>query len=209
MLLGGATALLPVLRAISCMSALRGLGQCALRTGSRSGVWSRCGSFGPPDEPQCRRQDAACRGRLWRRDARFRRCRGNSGCRWCSWRLLGAADMISVFIRSTLVQLNTPDELRGRVSAISGVAISASNELGEMQSGIAASLLGATGAVVFGGAAAIFVTVIYGHGSFPEIRRARTFATAISPEGAIAHEGRQHSRHHRQHPAYPSFAPVS
>ena len=48
--------------------------------------------------------------------------------------------MISVFIRSSLVQLNTPDEMRGRVSAISGLAISASNELGEMQSGIAASL---------------------------------------------------------------------
>lgn len=65
--------------------------------------------------------------------------------------LLGAADMVSVFVRSSLIQLNTPDEVRGRVSSISGLAISASNELGEMQSGIAAALLGATGAVVFGG----------------------------------------------------------
>lgn len=89
--------------------------------------------------------------------------------------LLGAADMVSVFIRSSLIQLNTPDDMRGRVSAISGLAISASNELGEMQSGVAASLLGATGAVVFGGAGAIVITAIWAL-SFPELRRARTFA---------------------------------
>lgn len=89
--------------------------------------------------------------------------------------MLGAADMISVFIRSTLVQLNTPDEVRGRVSAISGLAISASNELGEMQSGLAAALLGATGAVVFGGAGAIVVTIAWAW-LFPELRNARTFA---------------------------------
>ena len=89
--------------------------------------------------------------------------------------LLGAADMVSVFIRSTLIQLNTPDAVRGRVSAISGLAISASNELGEMQSGLAAALLGATGAVVFGGAGAIVVTIAWAW-LFPELRNARTFA---------------------------------
>jgi len=89
--------------------------------------------------------------------------------------LLGAADMISVFIRSSLVQLNTPDDVRGRVSAISGLAISASNELGEMQSGVAAAILGATGAVVFGGAGAIVITLAWAW-LFPEIRQARTFA---------------------------------
>ncbi|MGH6786427.1 MAG: MFS transporter, partial [Novosphingobium sp.] len=73
--------------------------------------------------------------------------------------LLGAGDMVSVFIRNSLVQLNTPDAVRGRVQAISSLAISASNELGEMQSGLAAALLGATGAVVFGGAGAIVVTI--------------------------------------------------
>ncbi len=88
---------------------------------------------------------------------------------------LGCADMVSVFIRSTLVQLNTPDEMRGRVSAISGLAISASNELGEMQSGLAAGLLGATGAVVFGGVSAIIVTALWAW-IFPELRNARTFA---------------------------------
>lgn len=89
--------------------------------------------------------------------------------------ILGAGDMVSVFIRGSLVQLNTPDEVRGRVSAISGLAISASNELGEMQSGIAAALLGATGAVVFGGASAILVTALWAV-IFPELRNARTFA---------------------------------
>ncbi len=89
--------------------------------------------------------------------------------------LLGAADMISVFVRTSLVQLNTPDEVRGRVSATSGLAISASNELGEMQSGVAAALLGATGAVVFGGAGAIIITALWAK-LFPEIRKARTFA---------------------------------
>ena len=89
--------------------------------------------------------------------------------------LLGAADMISVFIRNSLVQLNTPDEVRGRVSSISGLAISASNELGEMQSGLAAAVLGATGAVVFGGVGAIVVTALWAV-IFPELRRARTFA---------------------------------
>lgn len=89
--------------------------------------------------------------------------------------LLGAADMVSVFVRSSLIQLNTPDEMRGRVSSVSGLAVSASNELGEMQSGIAAALLGATGAVVFGGVGAIVVTVVWAY-VFPELRRARTFA---------------------------------
>ena len=88
--------------------------------------------------------------------------------------LMGASDMISVFIRSSLVQLNTPDRMRGRVSSISGLAISASNELGEMQSGLAAAFLGAAGAVVFGGAGAIVVTLVWAW-YFPELRRANSF----------------------------------
>jgi MFS family permease len=91
--------------------------------------------------------------------------------------LLGAADMISVFIRNSLVQLNTPDAMRGRVSAINGLAISASNELGELQSGLMAALLGAVGAVAFGGVGAIVVTAIWAV-IFPELRRAKTFDTS-------------------------------
>lgn len=87
---------------------------------------------------------------------------------------LGAADMMSVYVRSSLVQLHTPDMMRGRVSAVSGLAISASNELGELQSGIAAALLGPVGAVVAGGAAAIGIAGLWSY-LFPELRRARTF----------------------------------
>jgi len=88
--------------------------------------------------------------------------------------LLGAADMLSVYVRSSLVQLYTPDAMRGRVSAVSGLAISASNELGELQSGVASALVGPVGAVVVGGGAAVAVAGIWAYW-FPELRRARTF----------------------------------
>jgi hypothetical protein len=94
--------------------------------------------------------------------------------------VLGAADMVSVFIRNSLVQLSTPNEMRGRVASISGLAISASNELGEMQSGIAAALLGATGAVVFGGIGAIVITAAWSV-LFPVLRQSRTFASTHNP----------------------------
>ncbi|WDF71619.1 MFS transporter [Novosphingobium sp. KACC 22771] len=88
--------------------------------------------------------------------------------------VLGAADMISMFVRSTLVQMHTPDAMRGRVSAISGLAVGASNELGEMESGIAAWLLGAQGAVLFGGIGAVVVTLLWAF-LFPQIRKANRF----------------------------------
>jgi MFS family permease len=88
--------------------------------------------------------------------------------------LMGAADMFSVFVRGTLIQLNTPDHMRGRVSAVSGLAISASNELGEMRAGSMAAVFGPIPAVVFGGIAAIGVTALWAL-LFPELRRARTF----------------------------------
>lgn len=110
--------------------------------------------------------------------------------------ILGGADMVSVFIRNSLVQLNTPDEMRGRVSSISGLAISASNELGEMQSGLAAALLGATGAVVFGGVGAIVITGIWAV-FFPEIRRARTFSTKYLDDST----GNLDERTGKEHPS--------
>ena len=93
--------------------------------------------------------------------------------------ILGGADMISVFIRHALVQLSTPNEMRGRVASISGLAISASNELGEMESGLAAAVLGPTGAVVFGGIGAIVITALWSV-LFPVLRHARTFAADYS-----------------------------
>lgn len=96
--------------------------------------------------------------------------------------LLGAADMLSVYVRSSLVQLHTPDRMRGRVSAVSGLAISASNELGELRAGLAAALLGPIVATAAGGAAAMAVAAGWAY-LFPELRRARTFDP---PETALA-----------------------
>lgn len=88
--------------------------------------------------------------------------------------ILGGADMLSVYVRSSLTQMYTPDEMRGRVNAVSQLAISGSNELGEAQSGLAAALIGPVGAVVVGGVGAIAVTLIWAY-IFPELRRAKTF----------------------------------
>jgi MFS family permease len=73
----------------------------------------------------------------------------------------GAADMISVVIRSTLVQLETPDEMRGRVSAVNSVFIGASNQLGEFESGATAALLGPVGSVVLGGLGTLVVAALW------------------------------------------------
>jgi len=94
--------------------------------------------------------------------------------------LLGAADMFSVYIRQSLIQLHTPDEMRGRVAAASTLAISASNELGETRSGFTAALLGPVAATVAGGIAAVAVTLTWAL-LFPELRRARTFELADEP----------------------------
>ena len=94
--------------------------------------------------------------------------------------LLGAADMFSVYIRQSLIQLHTPDAMRGRVSAASTLAISASNELGETRSGFTAALVGPVAATVAGGIAAVLVTLLWALW-FPELRRARTFEPPDEP----------------------------
>ncbi len=94
--------------------------------------------------------------------------------------LLGAADMFSVYIRQSLIQLHTPDAMRGRVSAASTLAISASNELGETRSGFTAALIGPVAATVAGGVAAVMVTLLWALW-FPELRRARTFEPPDEP----------------------------
>jgi MFS family permease len=86
----------------------------------------------------------------------------------------GAADMISVYIRQSLIQFATPDGMRGRVSSVSFIFISASNELGEFESGVAARFLGPVGAVVLGGAVAI-ATALAWRGWFPALARADSF----------------------------------
>lgn len=88
--------------------------------------------------------------------------------------LLGAADMVSVYVRQSLIQLHTPDAMRGRVSSLSQLTISASNELGEAESGFLAALVGPVAAVIGGGVGAIIITLIWAR-LFPELRLARTF----------------------------------
>jgi len=85
---------------------------------------------------------------------------------------LGATDMISVYVRETLIQLWTPDEVRGRVNAVNMVFIGASNELGEFRAGTMAALIGTVPAVVFGGVGAVAVAGLWAW-LFPELRRVR------------------------------------
>ncbi|OQW72840.1 MAG: MFS transporter [Proteobacteria bacterium ST_bin13] len=91
----------------------------------------------------------------------------------------GAADMFSVYIRQSLIQLYTPDDKRGRVGAVSQLTISASNELGEAESGFLAAALGPVGAVLIGGGGAIVVTILWTY-LFPSIRRAKSFDPAAN-----------------------------
>ncbi|HUJ29818.1 MAG TPA: MFS transporter [Candidatus Acidoferrum sp.] len=85
--------------------------------------------------------------------------------------LVGATDMVSVVIRGTLVQVKTPDEMRGRVNAVDMVFIGASNELGEFESGVTAQWFGAVPAVILGGIGAVAATILWAWW-FPELRRA-------------------------------------
>jgi MFS family permease len=84
--------------------------------------------------------------------------------------VLGCGDMISVYVRGMLVQLNTPDEIRGRVSAINSMFIGASNELGEFESGVTARWMGAVRATLLGGALTLLVVGSW-MGLFPQLRR--------------------------------------
>jgi len=101
--------------------------------------------------------------------------------------LLGAADMVSVYVRQSLIQLHTPDAMRGRVGAVSSVFISGSNELGEAESGFLAALIGPVAAVVAGGIGAVIVTVLWWRW-FPELARARTFDPPSTLEDAPLQE---------------------
>ncbi len=88
---------------------------------------------------------------------------------------LGAGDMVSVFIRNLLVQLETPDAIRGRVSAVNSVFIGASNELGEFESGFTAAWFGLVPAIVSGGVVTLVVAGLWAAILFPRLWRLQTF----------------------------------
>ena len=95
---------------------------------------------------------------------------------------VGATDMVSVVIRATLVQLLTPDEMRGRVNAVEMMFIGASNELGGFESGLTAQWFGTVPAVVLGGLGALVVTAVWAW-KFPELRNAAT-PSGLPPQHA-------------------------
>jgi hypothetical protein len=88
--------------------------------------------------------------------------------------VLGAADVVSVVIRFSLVQLQTPDAMRGRVSALNSLFVGASNQLGDFESGMVAALVGAAPAVLLGGAGTVMIALLWMR-LFPELRRLQTF----------------------------------
>jgi MFS family permease len=94
--------------------------------------------------------------------------------------LTGAGDMVSVYVRHLLVQLETPDSIRGRVSAVNAIFIGASNELGEFESGLVAAWLGLLPAIVTGGLATLAVTAIWAW-RFPSLSRMDRFPE-LTPE---------------------------
>ena len=83
--------------------------------------------------------------------------------------VMGAADTVSVVIRSSLVQLRTPDEMRGRVGSVNSLFINASNQLGEFESGMTAALIGAVPAAVLGGLGTVAVALLWMR-IFPALR---------------------------------------
>lgn len=177
-LLAGATALLPVYARDILHVGSRGLGHLAASPGIGAALMALLFSFRPMKKEVGLKMLAAV--------VLFGLATISFGCTAfapksiaiemgiASLIVLGAADMISVFVRQSLVQIHTPDEMRGRVSSLSQLTISASNELGEAESGFLAALVGPVAAVIGGGIGAIIITLIWAR-LFPELRLARTF----------------------------------
>lgn len=97
--------------------------------------------------------------------------------------VIGAADMVSIFVRSTLVQIATPPAMRGRVSAVNLLFVGASNQLGEFESGITAQWFGTVASVIYGGIGTLVVVALWA-GMFPELRRVErlTMPALIMPD---------------------------
>jgi len=99
--------------------------------------------------------------------------------------VIGGADMVSIFVRSTLVQIATPPEMRGRVSAVNLLFVGASNQLGEFESGITAQWFGTVASVIYGGIGTLVVVALWAW-MFPELRRVEqlTMPQPVMPDRA-------------------------
>jgi MFS family permease len=166
-LLGGATALLPVYASDILHVGPRGLG--ILRSAPALGAAAT--AIGLAYRPLTRRAGPimlACVAVFGAATIVFGLSR-SFALSLASLVVLGASDMISVVVRSTVIQLQTPNEMRGRVSAVNMMFIVSSSELGELESGVTAAWLGAIPAVVLGGLGTLAVVAIYLF-LFPELR---------------------------------------
>ena len=107
--------------------------------------------------------------------------------------LVGATDMVSVIVRAVLIQVATPDEMRGRVNAVDMVFIGASNEFGEFESGVTAQWFGTVPAVVLGGIGTLIITAIWAW-RFPELREVEQLHS-LPPrsDGVLARNEQQNS----------------
>jgi hypothetical protein len=158
-LFGGATALLPAYAHDVLHAGPTALGWLRTAPGAGAALCSIALAFcrsGATSAPGC---SAASPCSAWPR------CRwagpAISISPWLALFLLGAGDMVSVYVRHLLVQYETPDEIRGRVSAVNSVFIGASNELGEFESGVTAGWFGLVRAILLGGAATLVVTGLW------------------------------------------------
>jgi Transmembrane secretion effector len=97
--------------------------------------------------------------------------------------IAGGVDMISVYVRQSLIQIATPDAMRGRVAAVSFVFISASNELGDFEAGVMARIFGPVLAVVIGGVGAVVASATWMK-LFPQLAQADGFESPLAPHAA-------------------------
>lgn len=167
-LLGGSVALLPIFAATILHVGPRGLGMLRAAPGVGALAVSLLLTF-RPIRKQAGVRMLSCVGLFGAATVVF----GLSRSIWVSLIALlitGCADMVSVVIRSSILQLATPPEMRGRVSAVNSLFLGASNELGEFESGLTAQWLGAVRAVVAGGLGSLAVTGIWA-ARFPQLRQ--------------------------------------
>jgi MFS family permease len=97
--------------------------------------------------------------------------------------VLGASDMISIVVRQTLIQLATPDDMRGRVGAVNSMFVGTSNQLGEFRSGVTAAWLGAVASVVVGGIGTLMIVALWAK-LFPPLRKIDRFSEIQSGDAS-------------------------